>query len=84
MPSFLAYRHGLMSHLGSTFSKNDGPGPCPGPYLDIPARHVDHYGPRGLKEPKGLSVQGPRGPNEPKGLSVHWPRGPKGSKGLSV
>ena len=30
MPSFLAYRHGLMSHLGSTFSKNDGPGPCPG------------------------------------------------------
>ena len=30
MPSFLAYRHGLMSHLGSTFPKNDGPGPCPG------------------------------------------------------
>ncbi len=23
MPSFLAYRLGLMSHLGSTFSKND-------------------------------------------------------------
>ena len=30
MPSFLAYRLGLMSHLGSTFPKNDGPGPCPG------------------------------------------------------
>ena len=24
MPSFLAYRLGLMFHLGSTFSKNDG------------------------------------------------------------
>ena len=30
MPSLLAYWLGLMSHLGSTFSKNDGPGPCPG------------------------------------------------------
>ena len=30
MPSFLAYRLGLMSHLGSTFSKNDVPGPWPG------------------------------------------------------
>ena len=28
MPSFLAYRHGLRSHLGSPFSKNDGPVPA--------------------------------------------------------
>ena len=56
MPSFLAYHIGLMSHLGSTFSKNDGPGPCPG------GRNFDIF----LIFPK-CPKKGPGGPGGPWG-----------------